>query len=125
MKYSTLKKTVVLSIASLMSVVAAHAQTSTDSTTTVAPGSAKVFGGRGQYRTFSIGANAGVLAPNIPFGVNDFTKSNYELGYGISFREQLGHAFGLQLNVMRGTVSGDNSRNRSGASNGVRGNYRA
>ncbi len=125
MNYSTLKKTVVLSIASLMSVVAAHAQTSTDSTTTVAPGSAKVFGGRGQYRTFSIGANAGVLAPNIPFGVNDFTKSNYELGYGISFREQLGHAFGLQLNVMRGTISGDNSRNRSGASNGVKGNYRA
>ena len=125
MNYSTLKKTVVLSIASLMSIVAAHAQTSTDSTTTVAPGSAKVFGGRGQYRTFSIGANAGVLAPNIPFGVNDFTKSNYELGYGISFREQLGHAFGLQLNVMRGTVSGDNSRNRANASNGVRGNYRA
>ena len=125
MNYSTLKKTVVLSIASLMSVVAAHAQTSTDSTTTVAPGSAKVFGGRGQYKTFSIGANAGVLAPNIPFGVNDFTKSNYELGYGISFREQLGHAFGLQLNVMRGTVSGDNSRNRSGAVNGVKDGFQS
>ncbi|MGI4750971.1 MAG: OmpA family protein [Janthinobacterium lividum] len=125
MNYSTLKKTVVLSIASLMSVVAAHAQTSTDSTTTVAPGSSKVFGGRGQYRTFSIGANAGVLTPNIPFGVNDFTKSNSELGYGISFREQLGHAFGLQLNVMRGTVSGDNSRNRSGAINGVKDGYQS
>lgn len=125
MNYSTLKKTVVLSIASLMSLAAAHAQTSTDSTTTVAPGSSKVFGGRGQYKTFSIGANAGVLAPNIPFGVNDFTKSNYELGYGISFRKQLGHAFGLQLNVMRGTVSGDNSRNRAGAVNGVKDGYQS
>ncbi len=125
MNYSTLKKTVVLSIASLMSIAAAHAQTSTDSTTTVAPGSSKVFGGRGQYKTFSIGANAGVLTPNIPFGVNDFTKSNYELGYGISFRKQLGHAFGLQLNVMRGTVSGDNSRNRAGAVNGVKDGYKS
>ena len=120
MNYSTLKKTVVLSIASLMGVVAAHAQTSSDSTTTVAPGSAKVFGGKAQYRTFSIGANAGVLSPTLFFGSNDFTKNKYELGYGISFREQLAHAFGLELNIMRGNISGDNSRNISGAANGSR-----
>ncbi len=125
MNYSTLKKTVVLSIASLMSVVAAHAQTSSDSTTTVAPGSSKVFGGRAQYRTWSIGANAGVLTPEIPFGSNDFTKSNYELGYGISLRKQLGHAFGLQATVIRGTISGDDSRNISGANNGTRDGYSA
>ena len=125
MNYSTLKKTVVLSIASLMGVVAAHAQTSSDSTTTVAPGSAKVFGGKTQYRTFSIGANAGVLSPTLFFGSNDFTKNNYELGYGISLREQLAHAFGLELNVMRGTISGDNSRNISGAQNGSRDGFSA
>ena len=124
MNYSTLKKTVVLSIASLMGVIAAHAQTTSDSTTTttVVPGSSKVFGGRAQYRTWSIGANAGVLAPTIVFGSNDFTKSNMELGYGISIKKQLAHAFGLQLNVIRGTISGDNSRNVSGAVNGVRDN---
>ncbi|MVN21282.1 OmpA family protein [Mucilaginibacter arboris] len=123
MNYSTLKKTVVLSIASLMGVVAAHAQTSSDSTTTVVPGSAKVFGGRAQYRTWSIGVNAGVLSPQIPFGSNDFTKNNSDLGYGLSIRKQLGHAFGLQLDGTRGVLSGDNSRNISGAANGSRGGY--
>ncbi|MGI4021605.1 MAG: OmpA family protein [Janthinobacterium lividum] len=125
MNYSTLKKTVVLSIASLMGVVAAHAQTSSDSTTTVAPGSSKVFGGRAQYRTWSIGANAGVLSPQLPFGSNDFTNSNMELGYGISIRKQLGHAFGLQLDGVRGKLSGDNSRNRSGASGGTRDGFKS
>jgi len=125
MNYSTLKKTVVLSIASLMSVVAAHAQTSSDSTTTVAPGSSKVFGGRAQYRTWSIGVNAGALSPTIPFGSDDFTNSKTELGYGLSIRKQLGHAFGLQLDGVRGKISGDNSRNRSGASNGSREGYTA
>ena len=120
MNYSTLKKSVVLSVASLMAVAAAHAQSSSDSTMMNGMSSPKVFGGRGQYKTFSIGINAGVLAPNIPFGTNDFTKSNLEFGYGISFREQLGHAFGLQLDGVRGTISGDNSRNRSGAVNGSR-----
>lgn len=123
MNYSTLKKTVVLSIASLMGVVAAHAQTSSDSTTTVAPGSAKVFGGRGQYKSFSIGVNAGVLTPQIFFGSNDFTKNNQELGYGISLRKQLGHAFGLQLDGIRGKLSGDNSKSTAGAVNGSRDGY--
>ncbi len=125
MNYSTLKKTVVLSIASLMSVVVAHAQSSSDSTTTVAPGSSKVFGGRAQYRTLSIGVNAGALTPEIPFGSNDFTKSNYELGYGISVRKQLAHSFGLQATVIRGRLSGDDSRNISGAVGGTRDGYRS
>lgn len=125
MNYSTLKKTVVLSIASLMGVVAAHAQTSSDSTTTVVPGSSKVFGGRAQYRTFSIGVNVGVLSPTIPFGVNDFSKGNLELGYGVSIRKQLGHAFGLQLDGVRGTISGDNSRAATNVVNGARSGYKA
>ncbi len=120
MNYSTLKKTVVLSIASLMSVVVAHAQSSsTDSVVTQVSGS-KVFGGRAQYKTFTIGVNAGVLSPSIPFGSDDFTKSNLEFGYGLSLKKQFGHAFGLQLDGVRGKISGDNSRNRSGASNGSR-----
>jgi OOP family OmpA-OmpF porin len=134
MNYSTLKKTVVLSIASLMGVIAAHAQTSSDSTsttstttttTTVVPGSSKVFGGRAQYRTWSIGVNAGVLSPTIPFGVNDFSKSNLELGYGLSIRKQLGHAFGLQLDGVRGTISGDNSRAATNVVGGARSGYKA
>lgn len=126
MNYFTLKKTVVMSIASLMSVAVAQAQTSSDSTTTVVPGSSKVFAGRGQYRTLSIGANAGVLSPILPFGSNDFTKNNMELGYGISVRKQLAHSFGLQATVIRGRLSGDDSKITSGAAaNGTRDGYKS
>ena len=59
MNYSTLKKGLAVSFVALMGVTSlASAQ---DATTTSS--SAKVFGGRGQYRTWSIGVNAGVLSP--------------------------------------------------------------
>ncbi|MDB5157781.1 MAG: oprF 6, partial [Mucilaginibacter sp.] len=54
MNYSTLKKTVALSFASLLAVGAVNAQ-STSATT----GGAKLFGGAGQYNTWSIGLNVG------------------------------------------------------------------
>ncbi|WP_158828760.1 OmpA family protein [Mucilaginibacter lacusdianchii] len=116
MNYSTLKKTVALSFASLMAVGAAKAQTSTttttsttDSTASRSIGTAKVFGGRGQYKTFSLGINAGVLSPVVAIGgVHDYTDQNIELGYGVSARWQLAHSFGLQLDGHGGSVSGDN-----------------
>lgn len=67
-----------------------------------------VFGGRAQYTTWNIGINAGVLSPVIPFGSNDFTNRDLNLGYGISIRKQLGHAFGLQLDGTSGKLSGSN-----------------
>ena len=57
MNYSTFKKSVALSLVSLVAVGAANAQTT--------PTPAKVFGGSGQYNTWSIGINAGVTAPNV------------------------------------------------------------
>lgn len=115
MNYSTLKKTVALSFASLMAVGAAKAQTATDSTSTMSTtsttttGNAKVFGGRGQYKTLSFGLNAGILSPVVATGgVHDFTDKNIELGYGASLRWQVAHSFGLQLDAHGGTVSGDN-----------------
>lgn len=81
----------------------------------------KVFGGRSQYTTWNIGINAGVLAPVIPFGSNDYTNKELNLGYGISIRKQLGHAFGLQLDGTSGKLSGSNVD----AVGGVKGGYRA
>ncbi len=127
MNYSTLKKTAALSFASLMAVGVLKAQT-TDSTkttttsttaTTMAPmttdstmsaTTAKVFGGRGQYRTWSFGINAGVLSPAVATGgsFNDFTNYNVKLGYGASLRWQVAHSFGLQLSANSGKISGDN-----------------
>ena len=103
MNYSTLKKTVALSLVSLLAVGIANAQTDTskaakpmamsDSATT-----AKVFGGRAQYSTWSVGVNLGVTAPVVATGgVNVFNHSQPNLGYGISVRDQLAHSFGLQL----------------------------
>ena len=117
MNYSTLKKGVAASLVALMgatSLVSAQDAPATSS-------SAKVFGGRGQYRTWSLGVNAGVLAPVVlTGGSNDFTNWDVNLGYGISLRKQLGHAFGLEGNVFRGKLSGNNEDAPGGARLGVR-----
>ncbi|WP_419699828.1 OmpA family protein [Mucilaginibacter sp. NFX135] len=116
MNYSTLKKTVALSFASLMVVGIVNAQTDSTKTTTATTTSSetttpKVFGGLGQYKKFSIGVNVGATAPSVATGgSNDFTHNKVQLGYGISFREQLAHSFGLQLDFHGGKVEGDNSK---------------
>ena len=116
MNYSTLKKTVALSFASLMVVGIVNAQTDSTKTTTATTTSSetttpKVFGGLGQYKKFSIGVNVGATAPSVATGgSNDFTHNKVQLGYGISFREQLAHSFGLQLDLHGGKVEGNNSK---------------
>src|ERR1700744_6624126 len=98
MNYSTLKKTVALSFASLMAVGMANAQTDTSkakpmamasdtskmsSTTTTAKG----FGGLGQYNTFSVGLNVGVTAPSVATGgVNTFKQILPNVCDGLSLR---------------------------------------
>lgn len=121
MNYSTLKKTVALSFASLVAVGAVNAQTTPDSTAKTTATTAKVFGGRAQYRTWNIGVNAGVLSPFLAIGgTNNYTDPTLELGYGISVRKQLGHAFGLQADIMRGKVAGNNNTVASGAQQGIK-----
>lgn len=86
-----------------------------------ASSSAKVFGGRAQYRTWSLGVNAGVLAPVVVTGgSNDFTNWDVNLGYGISLRKQLGHAFGLEGNIFRGKLSATNKDAVGGVRNGTK-----
>jgi OOP family OmpA-OmpF porin len=121
MNYSTLKKTVALSFASLLAVGVVNAQTATTTTTTTTTDStktssaattAKVFGGLGQYNTFSLGLNVGVTAPTVATGgVNTFNHNQPSLGYGLSLREQLSHTLGLVLDVRGGNVKGsDNAK---------------
>ena len=105
MNYSTLKKGVAASLVALVGVSSLASAQDAPATNS----SAKVFGGRAQYRTWSLGVNAGVLAPVVVTGgSNDFTNWDVNLGYGISLRKQLGHAFGLEGNVFRGKLSGHN-----------------
>ncbi len=117
MNYSTLKRSVV---ASLVILTGANALVNAQETPTPTS-TAKVFGGRGQYRTWSLGLNAGVLSPIVILGGrNDFSNWKANLGYGLSLRKQLGHAFGLEGNIFRGTVSGTNKDAFNGVQNGVR-----
>jgi len=121
MNYSTLKKTVALSLATAFAVVANAQETATTS-------SAKTFGGRAQYRTWTISLNGGGSIPSvITGGTNDFNKEvkfgENTLGayYGIGLRKQLSHVFGLQGNLYRGHVVAYNKNaavNRTFANNG-------
>ncbi len=119
MNYSTLKKSAALSFASLLVAGMVSAQTdstktttttTTDTTMSSAATTAKVFGGRGQYKTWSIGINGGATSATMATGgsLNDYRNNKIALGYGISVRDQLGHNFGLQLDVRGGKVEGDN-----------------
>lgn len=116
MNYSTLKKGVAASLVALLGVTTlASAQDAPASS------SAKVFGGRGQYRTWSFGINGGVLAPvAVIGGTNDFSNWDVNLGYGISLRKQLGHAFGLEGNIFRGKLSGTNKDAKGGVRYGTK-----
>lgn len=61
------------------------------------------------FRTWSVGVNGGALIPIAPFGKNDFTNWETDLGYGAYIKKQLTHNFGLQANFLRGKLNADNS----------------
>ena len=73
-------------------------------TTTVKP-----FTGTKGFRTFSIGINAGLIAPVAGIGgSNDFTKWKTGFGYGAYIKNQFRHNFALQLDFLRGTTEANN-----------------
>ncbi|WP_286734639.1 OmpA family protein [Sphingobacterium sp. UBA1897] len=99
MNYSTIKKTAVAAtlVAALGFAGTAQAQ--------------QVFGGRSQYRTWSIGVQGGITTPNtILPGSNAFgQKVGYfqnKVGeyYGLTVRKQFSHTFGLELEANRGKI---------------------
>ena len=100
---STFRKLAAGALFLVLGLSAAQAQQPAASST------AKVFGGRAQYRTWSLGFNAGVLAPVTILGGNkDFNNADLNLGYGFTLRKQLGHAFGLEGSFLGGKLSGSN-----------------
>jgi len=105
MNYSTLKKTVALSIAAALGVGMANAQTTASGTTTP-----KVFGGIGQYNTWTVGVNVGVTSPVLMTGgSSDYNSYKVNLGYGVSVEKMLSHVFGLELNLNGGQVGYQNN----------------
>ncbi|WDF70811.1 OmpA family protein [Sphingobacterium oryzagri] len=101
MNYSTIKKTAVAAslVAALGFAENAQAQTPT------------VFGGRSQYRTWSIGVQGGITAPSVlTGGSNAFGQKvglfQNKVGeyYGLTVRKQFSHLFGLELEGNRGRI---------------------
>ena len=100
MNYSTIKKT---AIAASLVAALGYAET--------AQAQAQVFGGRSQYRTWSIGLQGGITTPNVLVGgSNNFgQKVGYfqnKVGeyYGLTVRKQFSHLFGLELEGNRGRI---------------------
>ncbi len=113
MNYSTLKKTVALTMLSVLAVGMVYAQTDSSKkapamTKSDSASTPKVFGGAGQYSTWSVGVNLGLTSPVVATGgVNVFNHAQPSLGYGISVKDQLSHAFGLQFDFHGGTIEGN------------------
>ncbi|MDE1193292.1 MAG: OmpA family protein [Arachidicoccus sp.] len=97
------KKKVLTAAAGLFTISSAMAQN--DSIPRVTP-----FSGTSDYRTWSIGVWGGGSAAVAPFGgPNDFGSYDFHnvgLVYGAYIKKQIFHAFGLQLDFMRGKVKG-------------------
>ncbi|MBK1438409.1 OmpA family protein [Parapedobacter sp. ISTM3] len=104
MNYSTIKTAVACSlVAALGFAETAQAQEPT------------VFGGRSQYRTWTIGVNGGFTTPSVIIGgSNSFGKElgffEYKLReyYGITLRKQFSSWFGLEGAVNRGRIFAHN-----------------
>src|SRR3546814_623352 len=116
MNKSTIKKIAALSLTATLCSLSLFAQD--EPATGTAP---KLFEGRNQFRTWSIGLNAGVLAPTVVTGgLNDNSKWEMNLGYGAYLKKQLAPSFSLQADFLRGTLSatGEESPVHDGFTNG-------
>src|SRR3546814_11495398 len=84
MNKSTIKKIAALSLTATLCSLSLFAQD--EPATGTAP---KLFEGRNQFRTWSIGLNAGVLAPTVVTGgLNDNSKWEMNLGYGAYLKKR-------------------------------------
>ncbi len=105
MDYFILKKVVFLCIIAFGFSAVSTAQETADTKRA----QAKIFGGRSQYRTWSVGFNVGALSPStILTGKGDYNGPKMNLGYDLSLRKQLGHAFALEAGLLKGKLSAEN-----------------
>lgn len=113
MRKQILHLTTLLSLA-VFSVIGGIAQdTSYKSVTVIEP---PLFSGNQGFRAWSIGLHAGVMAPFAATGGrNDFSKWKPSLEYGAYIKYQTSHVFGLQLDVMRGSLEANNDKLWAGA----------
>lgn len=105
MRNVNFKNLAIVSVASLLgsiSVAQAQKQASIEGTSPLGPET--------QYRTWSVGLNAGVLNQSNIFGFNrdGFDKLEHNLGYSAYIKKQISPSFGLKAQYMGGKVAGKN-----------------
>jgi len=74
------------------------------------PANPKLFSPSSSFNTWSFGINAGILAPTVINGKNDFSSWKADLGYGATIKNQILPAFGIQADFLAGKLKADNSR---------------
>ncbi len=95
------KKPIALTAIFLAISISVCAQTYTD---TIKP-----FSGSAAFRKFSFGINAGATYPAVATGgTNDYTNPEVSLGYGANLKYQMTHWLALQLDFLRGNITGNN-----------------
>src|SRR5690606_4219048 len=104
-KHFNLKNAAILGMVSLLgsfSVAHAQNQTTIEGTTP--------FGPETQYRTWSVGVNAGLLNQSNIFGFNrdGFDKLEHNVGYSAYVKKQISPSFGLKAQYLGGKVAGRN-----------------
>ena len=113
MKKSILKFVFLFAIAFIYAIGSFSQDTTTSKTTLIPP---PLFSGNQGYRTWSIGIHGGMIAPFSALGgKNDFSKWLPDFGYGAYVKYQLSHGFGLQLDLLKGTLKGNNEKQLAGA----------
>ncbi|MBE7174882.1 MAG: OmpA family protein [Mucilaginibacter polytrichastri] len=120
MRFSFLKHALIA--AGVSSALPAIAQQAAPKTTpAAATTSVKTLSPASAYRTWSVGANIGILAPNAFFGKNDFTDRELTFGYGAYIKKQLMHSFALQVDYLGGQMRGNNNEALGNGANPQRG----
>jgi OOP family OmpA-OmpF porin len=75
-----------------------------------------LFSGNDAYRTWSFGLHAGTLMPSSAFGGKTaFSNALSKLEYGGYIKYQASHVIGIQLDVLGGTLEGNNNKLWGGA----------
>lgn len=109
-----LLKIVCLLIIVLLHVTSTYAQDS--SRTIAALKQPPLFSGTKGYRTWSIGLQGGAMMPSSVFGGKTaFSKSLQKIEYGGYIKYQASHVFGVQMDVLYGTLEGNNEKKWGGA----------